>query len=51
MSNQVRVQQHSTGLLTVTLPRALAGAMRIKKGDVMEWLLEDGKLLLVRVKK
>ena len=51
MSNKVKVQQHSTGLLTVSLPRALAQALRIRKGDVMEWLLEDGKLLLVKVKK
>jgi antitoxin component of MazEF toxin-antitoxin module len=50
MSNIVRVQQHPTGQLTVTLPRPLAGAMRIRKGDEMEWLLEEGKLLLVKKK-
>jgi hypothetical protein len=49
MTNHVRVQQHPTGQLTVTLPRALAGALRIRKGDVMEWVLEDGKLTLLRV--
>jgi antitoxin component of MazEF toxin-antitoxin module len=51
MSNQVRVQQHPTGQLTVTLPRALAQALSIRKGDVMEWTLEDGKLLLIKAKK
>ena len=51
MSNQVRVQQHPTGQLTVTLPRVLAQAMRIQKGDVMEWILEDGRLLLIKMKK
>ena len=51
MSNRVRVQRHPNGQLTITIPQALAGALRIGKGDVMEWLLEDGKLLLVRVKK
>ena len=51
MSNKVRVQQHPTGQLTVTLPRVLAQALRIKKGDVLEWLLEDGKLVLARSKK
>jgi antitoxin component of MazEF toxin-antitoxin module len=51
MSNIVRVQQHPTGQLTVTLPRALAVALRIRKGDEMEWLLEDGRLVLVRVRK
>ena len=49
MSNQVRVQQHPTGQLTVTLPRVLAQALRIGKGDVLEWLIEDGKLTLVPV--
>jgi len=51
MSNKVRVQQHPTGQLTITLPRVLAQAMRIGKGDLMEWVLEDGRLLVVPVKK
>jgi hypothetical protein len=32
------------------LPRALAQAMRISKGDVMEWVLESGELVLRRLK-
>ncbi len=51
MSNKVRVQQHPTGQLTITLPRALAQALRIGTGDLMEWTLEDGKLLLVRARQ
>ena len=51
MSNKVRVQQHPTGQLTITLPRVLAQAMRIGKGDLMEWVLEDGRLLVIPVKK
>ena len=51
MSNKVRVQQHPTGQLTITLPRVLAQAMRIRKGDLMEWVLEDGRLLVNPVKK
>ena len=51
MSNKVRVQQHPTGQLTITFPRVLAQALRIKKGDLMEWVLEDGRLLVVPVKK
>jgi hypothetical protein len=50
MSNKVRVQQHSTGLLTGTLPRALAQALGIGKGDVMEWVIEDMNLVLKRSK-
>lgn len=48
MSNRVRVQQLPTGLYNVSIPRALVQALRIRKGDVMEWMLEDGKLLLIR---
>ena len=33
----------------MTLPRVLAQALRIGKGDVLEWLIEDGKLTLVPV--
>ena len=51
MSNKVRVQQHPTGQLTITFPRVLAQALGIGKGDVMEWLLEDGRIVLVRVKE
>ena len=49
MSNRVRVQQHTTGLLTVSIPRALAQAKGIGKGDVMEWVLSNGDLLLRKV--
>ena len=48
MSNKVRVQEHPNGQLTITIPRALAGALQIGKGDVMEWRIEDGRLVLVR---
>jgi antitoxin component of MazEF toxin-antitoxin module len=48
MSNRVRVQQHPTGVLTVSIPRALAQALRVRKGEVMEWVFEDGRLVLVR---
>jgi len=46
MSNRVRVQQVKTGVLTISIPRALAQALRIVKGDTMEWVLEDGELAL-----
>ena len=51
MSNRVRVQRLPTGVYNVSIPRALVQAMRVQKGDVMEWLLEVGKLLLIRVEK
>ncbi len=51
MSNRVRVQQLPTGLINVSIPRALAQALRIGKGDVMEWVIEDGDLILKRVQE
>jgi antitoxin component of MazEF toxin-antitoxin module len=48
MSNKVRVQEHPNGQLTITIPRALAGALQIGKGDVMEWRVEGDRLVLVR---
>ena len=50
MSNRVRVQQHPKGMLTVSIPRALAQALRIGKGTEMEWILERGDLVLRRLK-
>ena len=50
MSNKVRVQQLPNGQLLITFPRVLAQAMGIGKGDLMEWLLEDGKLVVKKVK-
>ncbi len=49
MSNRVRVQQLPHGVYSVSLPRALAQALRIGKGDVMEWVIENGDLVLKRV--
>jgi len=51
MSNRVRVQQHPTGLLTVSIPRALAQALRVEKGETLEWVLEGGELVLKRLGK
>jgi hypothetical protein len=44
-------QQLPTGLINVSIPRALAQALRIGKGDVMEWVIEDGDLILKRVQE
>ena len=51
MSNRVRVQQHPTGLLTVSIPRALAQALRMEKGETLEWVVEGGELVLKRLGK
>jgi len=37
MSNRVRVQQNPTGVFTASIPRALVQALRMGKGEEMEW--------------
>ena len=49
MSNKVRIQQHPTGQLIVTNPRALAQALGITKGQQMVWVLVKGELTLKRL--
>ncbi len=51
MSNRVRVQQHPHGMFSVSIPRALVQALRIEKGETLEWVLEDGRLVLNRLGK
>ena len=49
MSNRVRVQQHTHGMLSVSIPRALAQALQIQKHETFEWRLEGGDLVLKRL--
>ena len=49
MSNKVRIQQHPTGQFTVTIPRALAQALGITRGDEAVWVLVKGELTLKRL--
>jgi antitoxin component of MazEF toxin-antitoxin module len=36
-------------MLFVSIPRALAQALGIAKGETLEWKIEDGELVLKRV--
>jgi bifunctional DNA-binding transcriptional regulator/antitoxin component of YhaV-PrlF toxin-antitoxin module len=49
VSNIVRVQQLPQGQFTVTIPRALAQALDIEKGDRAEWKVIKGDLVLKRL--
>jgi antitoxin component of MazEF toxin-antitoxin module len=35
----------------VSIPRALAQALRVEKGETMEWVLDGGELVLKRLRK
>ncbi len=49
VSNIVRIQQFPQGQYMVTIPRALAQALDIEKGDRAEWKVRDGDLVLRRL--
>jgi len=46
VSNIVRIQRFPQGQFMVTIPRALAQALDIEKGDEAEWKVKDGDLVL-----
>lgn len=43
-----KVERPTNRSYYVNLPSALAQALRIQKGEVFEWLVEDKNLLLLR---
>jgi hypothetical protein len=50
LTNKVSIQRFPQGQFIVTIPRALALALDIEKGDRAEWKLSDGDLVLKLLK-
>ena len=50
MARRVKVQKLPNDQFIVTIPRALAQALGIEKGDLAEWKLSNGDLVLRRPK-
>lgn len=48
MPRKVKVQQMPNDQYMVTIPKALAEAMGIRRGEMVEWSVEDGNLVLKR---
>jgi bifunctional DNA-binding transcriptional regulator/antitoxin component of YhaV-PrlF toxin-antitoxin module len=46
MANKSVVQQQKNQQKQVTVPRAIAEAMRLKKGDSLEWLFDRGDVIV-----
>lgn len=46
MGNTSIVQQQKNEQLQVTVPRAIGQAMRLKKGDVVEWIFDKGDVIV-----
>ena len=50
MARRVKVQQLPNDQYVVTIPKALAEAMNLHKGETVQWSIEQGGLLLKRLK-
>jgi bifunctional DNA-binding transcriptional regulator/antitoxin component of YhaV-PrlF toxin-antitoxin module len=46
MANKSVVQQQKNKQMQLTIPRAIAEAMRLKKGDEVEWIFDRGDVLV-----
>lgn len=53
MANQTKISgnsnQKGSVILRVTIPRAIAQAMRLKVGDSVEWLFVQGEVVVRKV--
>lgn len=49
MANRSKVQQMKNNQFIVTIPRAIAEAMRIKKSDEIEWILSQGDIVVRKI--
>lgn len=49
MANQSKIQQMKNNQFLVTIPRAIAEAMRLKKGDNIEWMFVQGDVIVRKV--
>jgi bifunctional DNA-binding transcriptional regulator/antitoxin component of YhaV-PrlF toxin-antitoxin module len=49
MTNQSIVQQQKNKQLMTTIPRAIGEAMRLKKGDSIEWIFDRGDLIIRKI--
>jgi|AntAceMinimDraft_18_1070375.scaffolds.fasta_scaffold105150_3 bifunctional DNA-binding transcriptional regulator/antitoxin component of YhaV-PrlF toxin-antitoxin module len=52
MNMEIKVQNISkintlnTGQVLITMPKAIAHALKLKKGDQIEWLFDKGDLIV-----
>lgn len=47
--NQTQVMQQKNGQKILTLPSVIAGAMRLNKGDKVEWIIDRGDVIVRKV--
>lgn len=49
MANNSKIQVLKNGQMIATIPRAIAEAIRLKKGDSIEWLFERGDVVVRKI--
>jgi len=49
MANESKVQELKNGQFIITIPRAIAESLRLKKSDIVEWLHIDGNFIIRKV--
>ena len=48
-TNRVRIQRRKTGQFFVGIPKTLALAYGLEKGHDLEWVIENGGLMLKKI--
>ena len=46
MSNTSTIGQSKNGQFLITFPKAIAQAMKMKKGDKIEWIFDKGDIII-----
>lgn len=49
MQNKSKIDVQNSGQVKTTIPKAIAGAMKLKKGDDIEWIFDRGDLIVRKV--
>lgn len=49
VSNKTTISQQKSGQLITTVPRAIAGAMKLGHKDQLEWFFDRGDLIVRKV--
>jgi bifunctional DNA-binding transcriptional regulator/antitoxin component of YhaV-PrlF toxin-antitoxin module len=49
IANKSSVMQQKNGQMILTIPKAIAEAMRLKKGEEIEWIFDKGDVIVRRV--
>jgi len=49
MGNKVKVGETKHGQKLITFPRAIAEALRIRKGDTLEFLFDKGDVIVRKI--